>query len=99
MPCCVCGASGHNAATCPYEGKRARFSPAIRKSRRCEWCGQYGYDIHRHHTRGRADDSDYLDVCHDCHLGCCHGGDFYNIGIKPRVCRVTGNASYWRWEG
>jgi hypothetical protein len=95
MPCGTCGAWAHNAATCPHEGVRAPFSSVTSKSRRCECCAQYGYEIQRHHTRGRGDDSDYLDVCRDCHLECCHGGDFNNLPIKPRFCRITDNTSYW----
>lgn len=94
MACGVCGAPGHNVVTCPHDAPRVRFS-AAGKSKRCECCGQYGYDIQRHHTRGRSDDSDYLDVCYDCHLDCCHGGDFQNIGRKPRVCRMVNRTSYW----
>ena len=40
-------------------------------------------------------DSDYLDVCLDCHLKCCHLGDFQTPAIKPRVCRITDKTSYW----
>ena len=95
MPCGVCGAWGHNAVTCPHEAQRANFSSSASKSRRCECCGQYGYEIKRHHTRGRGDNSDYLDVCLDCHLKCCHLGDFQTPAIKPRVCRITDKTSYW----
>ena len=96
MACSVCDRSDHNAATCPHDGERRQLPPECRRSRRCECCGQCGYKIHRHHTRGRGDDSDYLDVCVDCHLTCCHDGDYYNLAIKPRVCRISGSSSYWR---
>lgn len=95
MSCGICGASGHNAATCSHNAHRAHFSSLDPKRKRCECCAQYGYKIYRHHTRGRGDNSDYLDVCSDCHLDCCHRGDFDNLPIKPRVCRITGNKSYW----
>ena len=98
MSCGVCGTPGHNAVTCYHNGPRVSFSKEHRKSKRCECCGLYGYQIQRHHTRGRGNDSDYLDVCLDCHQHCCHEGNFQNIGIKPRVCRVVGGISYWRWQ-
>lgn len=92
--CSVCRRAGHNRLTCPYAGKRINFSTSIAKSRHCECCGRGG-KTDRHHTRGRADDSDFLDVCADCHLNCCHDGDFYTVGIKPRVCRMTNDRSFW----
>lgn len=95
MSCGICGAWGHNKARCPYNATRTHFSASDAKMKRCECCAQYGYEIQRHHTRGRGDNSDYLDVCSDCHLDCCHGSDFNNLPIKPRVCRITGNESYW----
>lgn len=92
--CSVCRRAGHNRLTCAYAGERINFSSAIAKSRHCECCGRPG-KTHRHHTRGRADDSDFLDVCGDCHLNCCHDGDFCTVGIKPRVCRMTNGRSSW----
>lgn len=96
MACSVCESQNHNIRTCPYEGQRIPVGLGIPKSKRCECCGQYGYDIHRHHTRGRADDSDYLDVCRDCHLHCCHDGNTRILPRKPRVCRILNRASWWR---
>lgn len=95
MACGICGKDGHNAKTCAYDGKRARVGVGIKKSRRCECCGQYGYEIQRHHTKARSDASNYLDLCCDCHLQCGHGGNFHNLPKKPRVCYWTGNTSYW----
>jgi hypothetical protein len=92
--CSVCGRSGHNRLTCAHAGKRINFSNSIPKSRHCECCGRRR-NTRRHHTRGRADDSDFLDVCGDCHLKCCHDGDFYTVGIKPRVCRLINGRSFW----
>ncbi len=96
MPCGLCGAWGHNIVTCSHNAKRTRVAPTIAKSEWCECCGRSGLDIVRHHTRGRGDDSDFLDVCRTCHLYCCHAGDFNNFAIKPRVCRITGDDCYWR---
>jgi hypothetical protein len=96
MSCGVCGRSGHNSVTCPHDGGRLSLTFAGPRSRRCECCGQYGYDIQRHHTRGRGDDSDYLDLCNDCHLQCGHDGHLSNIAMKPRFCRVTDRESWWR---
>src|SRR5215831_4250082 len=86
--------AGHNQTTCSYNGERVTFSGAIPRSPLCECCGKHA-KTHRHHTRGRADDSDFLDICTDCHLTCCHDGDFYTIGIKPRVCRIKNRKSFW----
>lgn len=94
--CRVCGCAGHDRRTCPYEGQRLSFSRSIPKSNRCECCGSSRYGTQRHHTRGRSSLSDFLDVCLDCHLACCHGGHFQNLGSKPHTCRVTGNRSQWR---
>jgi hypothetical protein len=94
--CGVCGRPGHNRTSCPHNGPRVHFSRAIPKRRRCDCCGQAKYKKYRHHPRGRSDDSDFLDVCYDCHLYCCHDGDFHNIGIKPRDCRVLNRPSFWR---
>jgi ribosomal protein L31 len=96
MACGVCNSQTHNVRTCPYEGKRRPVGRGIPKSNRCECCGQYGYVIHRHHTRGRADDSDYLDVCNGCHLHCCHDGNTRVLARKPRVCRFMNRDSFWR---
>lgn len=93
--CGVCGRPGHDRRTCPHGAKRVHFSTAVRKSRYCECCGQDRYATHRHHTRGRANVSDYLDVCLDCHLDCCHDGDFQNLARKPQVCRVLDRPSAW----
>jgi hypothetical protein len=95
MACGVCGTEGHNILTCVYDAPRANISKSIPKSKRCECCGSYRYGTERHHTRGRGNASDFLDLCLDCHIACGHQGDFQNIPIKPRVCRVTGNVSYW----
>lgn len=94
MPCGIYGALGHNKATCLHNAHRLHFSPSDPKRKRCECRAKYGYKIQRNHRRGRGDNSDYLDVCSDCHLDCCHGGHFNNLPIKPRVCRFTGKNSY-----
>lgn len=95
-PCGVCGRPGHNRSTCPYDGPRESFSRAIPKSRRCQCCGRYGYEIQRHHARGRGVAWDQLDVCDACHVECGHEGSFRKLAIKPRVCRVLNRTSFWR---
>jgi hypothetical protein len=94
--CGVCGGAGHDRRTCPYDGQRIGFSRAIPKNSHCECCGSSRYGTERHHTRGRSNPSDFLDVCLDCHLDCCHDGHFHNLGKKPRTCGQTGNSSAWR---
>jgi hypothetical protein len=96
MACSVCNSPNHNARTCPHEGKRKPVAAHIPKSKRCMCCGQYGYTIVRHHTRGRSNDTDALDVCVDCHLQCGHEGNWQNLPIKPRVCRILDRDSFWR---
>ena len=97
VACGVCGREGHNAQTCSHE--RQRVPIPGKPSKKCECCGSRRYETHAHHTRGRADASDYLDLCAGpggCHLLCGHDGDFQNLPMKPRVCRVTGEPSAWR---
>ncbi len=96
MPCGVCGKLGHNNLTCPYNLKRKSISTELQKSKRCQCCGQYGYAIERHHTLGRGSDRGFLDVCKDCHLICCHSGNFRNLPKKPRVCRINNDTCFWR---
>ena len=95
--CGVCGRAGHDdRRSCPHDGPRLGFSSSIPKASRCECCGTARYGTQRHHTRGRASLADFLDVCLDCHIDCCHDGHFQNLGKKPRACRHTGNISAWR---
>jgi len=94
-PCSACGSTSHDRRNCSHTGHRLHFSWSIPRSKRCECCGQY-YETQRHHPRGRADDSDWLDVSHSCHLNCCHKGDYNNFARKPRFCLYTGTDAYWR---
>lgn len=56
------------------QGRNAIYSAFRRRSmprdwaNRCECCGKYGFETHRHHPQGRASDSDWFNVCN----GCCH---------------------------
>jgi len=79
-------------------GKRIPVGLGLSKSFRCECCGLGlgELEIQRHHTRGRSDDSDYLDLCTSCHLWCGHGGCFKNKARKPRICRLFDRMSFWR---
>jgi hypothetical protein len=94
--CGVCGRVGHDRRTCPIDAPRVNFPGAIPRSRRCECCGQFGYRMQQHHTRGRGVVSDGLDVCLDCHTECCHGGHFQNFPSKPQICRLLDRPSFWR---
>ncbi len=93
--CGECGRAGHDRRSCPHDGERISFSRAIPRSNRCDCCGSSRYGTQRHHTRGRSVISDFLDVCFDCHIECCHGGHFHNLGAKPRTCRIADNRSLW----
>src|SRR5579863_3799644 len=93
--CSVCDSINHDRRTCPYDGPRIAFSRSIPMSAICECCGEYPA-VQRHHTRGRSDDSDKLDVCVGCHLHCCHNGHWQNFPTKPRNCMFTGGKSIWR---
>jgi hypothetical protein len=94
--CGACGRSGHIRSKCPYFGPRANFSRSEPKSCRCQCCGKYRYETQRHHPRGRADASDRLDVCGDCHVECGHDGHYRNVARKPYVCRTMNRPSAWR---
>jgi len=94
--CGACGRSGHTRTNCPYSGPRVNFSRSIPKTRRCECCGQSRYETQLHHPRGRADASDRLDLCGDCHIECGHDGHYQNPGRKPHTCRVINRPSAWR---
>ena len=93
--CSVCNSTNHDRRTCPYDGPRIAFSRSIPLSEICECCGEYPA-AQRHHTRGRSDDSDKLDVCIGCHLHCCHNGHWQNFPTKPRTCMFSGEMSSWR---
>jgi hypothetical protein len=93
--CGACGRRGHTRTNCPYAGPRVNFSRSIPKSRRCECCGQSRYETQRHHPRGRANASDRLDLCGDCHIHCGHDGDYQKSARRPRVCRIMNRPSAW----
>jgi hypothetical protein len=93
--CGTCGRSGHTRPNCSYAGSRVNFSRSIPKGRRCECCGQSRYETQRHHPHGRADASDRLDLCGDCHIKCGHDGNYQNPAKKPRVCRIMNRTSAW----
>ena len=95
MACGVCGGFGHEAQQCPHKRAPIRLT-AGGKNKRCRCCGQHKSDIERHDTLGQGNDSDFLELCLECHLNCCHDGDFHNAGRKPLVCCFTGHSSYWR---
>jgi len=59
-------------------------------------CGQTRYEAQRHHPRGRADASDRLDLCGDCHIECGHDGHYGNPPRRPLICRVMNRPSAWR---
>lgn len=94
--CGAFGREGHNRNNCPYTGPRANLSQLAPKSCRCQCCGRSRYETQRHHPRGRADASDRLDMCGDCHIECGHDGHYQNPARKPRVCRIMNRKSAWR---
>ena len=98
MACFYCGAENHDIRNCRYAAKRKPFPKGYKYSKRCQCCGQYGYDIQLHHSRGRGDNHPdvALEMCVDCHLQCGHDGSWQNLPIKPAVCRILGRRSYWR---
>lgn len=92
--CSACGKTTHTISNCPKVGPRAHFR-GDPLSAICECCGQYAAE-QRHHPNGRADNSDRLDLCRDCHLHCGHKGDWMGFAVKPRICVFTGGVSAWR---
>jgi hypothetical protein len=98
MPCGICGKWRHNTATCPHNTKHKRMVQATKKGKRCQCCGQYGNAVQEHHIGSPSEDKDNLAICFDCHLECCHSGDFHNIGNRPRVCQIMNRDSFWNWD-
>lgn len=93
--CSVCDSTYHDRRSCPHDGPRISFSRSIPMAATCECCGEYPA-AQRHHTRGRSDDTDKLDVCATCHLHCGHKGHWQNFPVKPRTCVVTDAPASWR---
>lgn len=96
MACSYCRSQTHNILTCSHALDRKAFTHKAGK--RCQCCGRYGQEIHRHHSKGRNNNGEKtsLDLCLDCHIACGHLGDFKNIPIKPEVCRMYDRISFWR---
>jgi hypothetical protein len=87
--CSQCGRPSHTAASCPFVGRRHRFSSAIEKTGWCECCSDWFPNTQLHHWGGRADDSKSKEMCIECHVHCGHNGHTRNFAINPRYCRLA----------
>lgn len=84
--CSICDRLNHDARNCPFDGRRERLY--VVKTGRCECCGRRVGMTEGHHYGGRGDGSKGKELCGPCHLHCGHGGNFRNLGINPRYCRL-----------
>jgi hypothetical protein len=84
--CSGCGKAGHAVTNCPLTGPRTRLT--IEKIGVCECCeGDFSY-TEAHHYAGRSVDRG-KEMCAPCHFHCGHGGNWDNLPINPRKCRLA----------
>ena len=85
--CGTCGKAGHDTRSCSQNpAKRVRLR--IKKTGRCSCCKRRFRRTEAHHYAGPADGNKGREMCGTCHLVCGHGGDWQNMGINPRYCRL-----------
>jgi hypothetical protein len=85
--CGMCGRTGHDARNCSQNpAKRARLR--MIKTGRCTCCNGRSRRTEAHHYAGPADGTRGREMCGSCHLHCGHGGDYRNMAINPRYCRL-----------
>jgi hypothetical protein len=85
--CGTCGKVGHDTRTCSQNAaKRVRLR--IAKTGWCSCCHRRFRRTEAHHYAGPADGTKGLEMCGTCHLVCGHGGDWQNMGINPRYCKL-----------
>ena len=85
--CGTCGKAGHDTRNCSQNpAKRVRLR--IKKTGRCSCCKRRFRRTEAHHYAGPADGNKGREMCGTCHLACGHGGDWQNMGINPRYCRL-----------
>lgn len=85
--CGTCGKVGHDTRTCRQNAsKRLRLQMA--KTGWCSCCNRRVRHTEAHHYAGPADGTKGREMCGDCHLHCGHGGDWQNMAVNPRYCRL-----------
>jgi hypothetical protein len=85
--CGTCGKTGHDTRNC-YQNPAKRVRLRIKKTGRCSCCNRRTRRTEAHHYAGPADGAKGREMCGDCHLDCGHGGDWQNMAINPRYCRL-----------
>jgi hypothetical protein len=85
--CSICDRVGHDARTCSQDpAKRARLR--IVKTRWCSCCKRRYRRTEAHHYAGPANGNKGREMCGTCHLVCGHAGDYRNMAVNPRYCRL-----------
>ena len=85
--CGTCGKTGHNTQTCSQNPEK-RVPLRISKTGRCSCCKRRFPRTEAHHYGGPADGTKGREMCGTCHLVCGHGGDWRNMAVNPRYCRL-----------
>jgi hypothetical protein len=85
--CGTCGKTGHNTRNCAQNAaKRARLR--MTKTGTCSCCKRHTHRTEAHHYAGPADGTKGREMSGACHLVCGHGGDWRNMAVNPRYCRL-----------
>lgn len=85
--CGICDRAGHDARTCSQDpAKRVRLQMV--KTGRCSCCKSRFRRTEAHHYAGPAEGNKGREMCGTCHLVCGHGGDYRNMAVNPRYCRL-----------
>jgi hypothetical protein len=85
--CGTCGKNGHDTRNCLQNpAKRVRLR--MKKTGRCTCCNRRSRNTEAHHYAGPADGNKGREMCGSCHLHCGHCGDYRNMAINPRYCRL-----------
>lgn len=85
--CGTCGKLGHDTRKCSQNpAKRVRLR--LVKTGRCSCCKRRFQRTEAHHYAGPADGTRGREMCGTCHLICGHAGDYRNMAVNPRYCRL-----------
>lgn len=85
--CSICDRVGHDARTCSQDpAKRVRLRMV--KTGWCSCCKRRFRRTEAHHYAGPANGNKGREMCGTCHLVCGHDGDYRNMALNPRYCRL-----------
>jgi hypothetical protein len=85
--CGTCGKTGHDTRQCSQNvAKRVRLR--IAKTGWCSCCNRPFRKTEGHHYAGPADGTKGCEMCGTCHFVCGHRGNWQNMAINPRYCRL-----------